>query len=316
MKKEIYLAGGCFWGTEQYLQHIKGILATEVGYANGNTENPTYEEVCRKNTGHAEAVKVEYEDTVIGLPYILELYYDVINPVSVNRQGGDVGSQYRTGIYYIDEQDVSLIESSILKLQEKYKEKIAIERLPLNNYYKAEEYHQKYLDKNPGGYCHIGANKFEKAKKAIDKDKKFEKKSLEKLKQDLTTEQFEVTQNSATEAPFKNEYFNEFSQGIYVDITTGEPLFMSADKFDSGCGWPSFSKPIDTAMINELKDTSIGRVRTEVRSSHGDAHLGHVFTDGPKESGGLRYCINSASLRFVPKEKMEEEGYGEYLGLF
>lgn len=316
MKKEIYLAGGCFWGTEQYLQHIKGILATEVGYANGNTENPTYEEVCRKDTGHAEAVKVEYEDTVIGLPYILELYYDVINPVSVNRQGGDVGSQYRTGIYYIDEQDVSVIEGSISKLQEKYKEKIAIERLPLNNYYKAEEYHQKYLDKNPGGYCHIGADKFEKAKKAIDKDKKFEKKSLEKLKQDLTAEQFEVTQNSATEAPFKNEYFNEFSQGIYVDITTGEPLFMSADKFDSGCGWPSFSKPIDTAMINELKDTSIGRVRTEVRSSHGDAHLGHVFTDGPKESGGLRYCINSASLRFVPKEKMEEEGYGEYLGLF
>jgi peptide methionine sulfoxide reductase msrA/msrB len=316
MKKEIYLAGGCFWGTEQYLQHIKGILATEVGYANGNTENPTYEEVCRKDTGHAEAVKVEYEDTVIGLPYILELYYDVINPVSVNRQGGDVGSQYRTGIYYIDEQDVPVIEGSISKLQENYKEKIAIERLPLNNYYKAEEYHQKYLDKNPGGYCHIGADKFEKAKKAIDKDKKFKKKSLEKLKQDLTTEQFEVTQNSATEAPFKNEYFNEFSQGIYVDITTGEPLFMSADKFDSGCGWPSFSKPIDTAMINELKDTSIGRVRTEVRSSHGDAHLGHVFTDGPKESGGLRYCINSASLRFVPKEKMEEEGYGEYLGLF
>jgi peptide methionine sulfoxide reductase msrA/msrB len=316
MKKEIYLAGGCFWGTEQYLQHIQGILSTEVGYANGNTENPTYEEVCRHNTGHAEAVKVEYEDTVIGLSYILELYYDVINPVSINRQGGDVGSQYRTGIYYVNEQDVSVIESSISKLQEKYKEKIAIERLPLNNYYKAEEYHQKYLDKNPGGYCHIGADKFEKAKKAIDKDKKFEKKSLEKLKQDLTSEQFEVTQNSATEAPFKNEYFNEFSEGIYVDITTGEPLFMSADKFDSGCGWPSFSKPIDTALVNELKDNSFLRVRTEVRSSHGNAHLGHVFADGPKESGGLRYCINSASLRFIPKEKMEEEGYGEYLGLF
>ncbi len=316
MKKEIYLAGGCFWGTEQYLQNIKGILSTEVGYANGNTENPTYEEVCKHNTGHAEAVKVEYEDTVIGLPYILELYYDVINPVSINRQGGDVGSQYRTGIYYVNEEDAPVIEYSISKLQEKYKETIAIERLPLSNYYKAEEYHQKYLDKNPSGYCHIGADKFEKAKKAVDKDKKFEKKSLEKLKQDLTDEQFEVTQNSATEAPFKNEYFNEFREGIYVDITTGEPLFMSADKFDSGCGWPSFSKPIETAMINELKDTSFGRIRTEVRSSHGDAHLGHVFTDGPKESGGLRYCINSASLRFIPKEKMVEEGYGDYLGLF
>ncbi|GLB25528.1 peptide-methionine (R)-S-oxide reductase [Lacrimispora xylanolytica] len=316
MKKEIYLAGGCFWGTEQYLQNIPGILATEVGYANGNTEHPAYEEVCRHNTGHAETVKVEYEDTVIGLPYILELYYDVINPVSINRQGGDVGSQYRTGIYYTDAKDAPVIEESIKKLQNRYQEKIAIERLPLENYYKAEEYHQKYLDKNPGGYCHIGADKFEKAKKAVDKDKKFAKKPENELKQELTKEQFEVTQNSATEAPFQNEYYNEFREGIYVDITTGEPLFMSADKFDAGCGWPSFSKPIESAAIKELLDTSYGRIRTEVRSSHGDAHLGHVFTDGPKETGGLRYCINSASLRFIPKEKMEEEGYGVYLGLF
>jgi peptide methionine sulfoxide reductase msrA/msrB len=316
MKKEIYLAGGCFWGTEQYLQNIPGILATEVGYANGNTEHPTYEEVCRHNTGHAETVKVEYEDTVIGLPYILELYYDVINPVSINRQGGDVGSQYRTGIYYTDAKDAPVIEESIKKLQNDYKEKIAIERLPLENYYKAEEYHQKYLDKNPGGYCHIGADKFEKAKKAVDKDKKYAKKTENELKQELSKEQFEVTQNSATEAPFQNEYYNEFREGIYVDITTGEPLFMSADKFDAGCGWPSFSKPIETETIKELLDTSYGRIRTEVRSSHGDAHLGHVFTDGPKETGGLRYCINSASLRFIPKEKMEEEGYGAYLGLF
>lgn len=316
MKKEIYLAGGCFWGTEQYLQNIPGILATEVGYANGNTEHPTYEEVCRHNTGHAETVKVEYEDTVIGLPYILELYYDVINPVSINRQGGDVGSQYRTGIYYTDAKDAPVIEESIKKLQNRYQEKIAVERLPLENYYKAEEYHQKYLDKNPGGYCHIGADKFEKAKKAVDKDKKFAKKPENELKQELTKEQFEVTQNSATEAPFQNEYYNEFREGIYVDITTGEPLFMSADKFDAGCGWPSFSKPIESAAIKELLDTSYGRIRTEVRSSHGDAHLGHVFTDGPKETGGLRYCINSSSLRFIPKEKMEEEGYGVYLGLF
>ena len=316
MKKEIYLAGGCFWGTEQYLQNIPGILATEVGYANGNTEHPTYEEVCRHNTGHAETVKVEYEDTVIGLPYILELYYDVINPVSINRQGGDVGSQYRTGIYYTDAKDAPVIEESIKKLQNHYQEKIAIERLPLENYYKAEEYHQKYLDKNPGGYCHIGADKFEKAKKAVDKDKKFAKKTENELKQELSKEQFEVTQNSATEAPFQNEYYNEFREGIYVDITTGEPLFMSADKFDAGCGWSSFSKPIETETIKELLDTSYGRIRTEVRSSHGDAHLGHVFTDGPKETGGLRYCINSASLRFIPKEKMEEEGYGAYLGLF
>lgn len=316
MKKEIYLAGGCFWGTEKYLQNIPGIVSTEVGYANGNTENPTYEEVCNHNTGHAETVKVEYDDEVIGLPYILELYFDVINPVSVNRQGGDVGSQYRTGIYYTKDQDAPVIEESIEKLQKQYKETIAIERVPLRNYYKAEEYHQKYLDKNPGGYCHIGADKFEKAKKAVDLGQKYAKKSVEELKKSLTEEQFEVTQNSATEPPFKNQYYNEFREGIYVDITTGEPLFMSYDKFDSGCGWPSFSKPISKEVLKEAADHSLGRSRTEVRSSHGDSHLGHVFEDGPLEMGGLRYCINSASLRFIAKEDMEKEGYGEYLILF
>lgn len=315
MKKEIYLAGGCFWGTEKYLGNIPGILSTEVGYANGNTENPTYKEVCYNNTGHAETVKVEYDDSVIGLPYVLQLYYDVINPVSINRQGGDVGSQYRTGIYFTDEKDEPLIDDSISELQKKYKEKIAIEVKPLINYYKAEEYHQKYLDKNPDGYCHIGADKFEKAKKTSDVSKKFVKKPLEELKNNLTEIQFQVTQNSATEPPFQNEYFNKFEEGIYVDITTGEPLFLSDDKFESGCGWPSFSRPIDSSLITNVEDRSFGRIRTEVRSKNGGAHLGHVFDDGPADLGGLRYCINSASLRFIPKEKMEQEGYGEYLKL-
>lgn len=316
MKKEIYLAGGCFWGTEKYLENIPGILTTEVGYANGNTDNPTYEEVCYNNTGHAETVKVEYDDDRIGLLYILELYYDVINPVSINRQGGDVGSQYRTGIYYVDDRDEAVIQGSIDELQKKYKEKIAIEVKPLINYYKAEEYHQKYLDKNPDGYCHIGADKFEKAIKAVDISKKFVKKPIEELKKTLTETQFAVTQNNATEPPFRNEYFDKFEEGIYVDITTGEPLFMSDDKFESGCGWPSFSKPIDTDLITNIIDRSHGMVRTEVRSKIGDSHLGHVFEDGPRDKGGLRYCINSASLKFIPKEKMEQEGYGEYLKLF
>lgn len=316
MKKEIYLAGGCFWGTEKYLQNIPGILATEVGYANGNTVNPTYEEVCYNHTGHAETVKVEYDDDRIGLPYLLELYYDVINPISVNRQGGDVGTQYRTGIYYVDDSDEVMILDSIHELQKKYKEKIAIEVKPLINYYKAEEYHQKYLDKNPNGYCHIGVDKFEKAKMAVDTSRRFVKKPLEELKKTLTDLQFAVTQNSATEPPFQNEYFDQFEEGIYVDITTGEPLFMSDDKFESGCGWPSFSKPIDFNLIANIMDKSHGMVRTEVRSKNGDAHLGHVFEDGPIDRGGLRYCINSASLRFIPKEQMEREGYGEYLKLF
>lgn len=168
MNKEIYLAGGCFWGTEKYIENIKGTIFTEVGYANGNTENPTYDEVCNNNTGYAETVKVIYDENQISLSFILNLYYDVINPVSINKQGGDIGSQYRTGIYFIDSKDEEIIRKSIMELQKKYSEKIAIEVKQLFNYYKAEEYHQKYLDKNPNGYCHIGRDKFEKVKKAID----------------------------------------------------------------------------------------------------------------------------------------------------
>jgi peptide methionine sulfoxide reductase msrA/msrB len=312
-KHEIYLAGGCFWGTEKYISCIQGIVSTDVGYANGNTENPTYKEVCNNNTGHAETVRVEYNPDEISLSFVLNLYYDVINPTSVNKQGGDVGSQYRTGIYYVNEEDKSIIIDSIKELQKKYEKPIAIEVLPLRNYYLAEEYHQKYLDKNPAGYCHIGVDKFEKAKEAKEVKTQYQSKSKEDLKKELTDIQFEVTQNSGTEKPFSNEYFDLFKEGIYVDITTGEPLFVSTDKFESGCGWPSFSKPINNSLIVENLDKSIGRTRTEVRSKTGDAHLGHVFEDGPKELGGLRYCINSASLKFIAKDKMEELGYGYLL---
>ena len=163
MIKEIYLAGGCFWGTEKYFAGIKGVTATEVGYANGSTLLPTYEEVCYKNTGHAETVKVVYDDRIISLEFLLQMYYDVIDPISVNRQGGDTGVQYRTGIYYMDSKEEPVILKSIQRLQEKYTEKIAIEVKPLRNYAKAEEYHQAYLEKNPHEYCHIGADKFLRA---------------------------------------------------------------------------------------------------------------------------------------------------------
>jgi len=311
--KVIYLAGGCFWGTEKYLSGIKGIKATDVGYSNGNTENPTYEEVCHNNTGHAESVRVEYNPLEINLSFILTLYYDVINPTSVNRQGGDIGSQYRTGIYYVEAKDQEVIKESIQKLQNNYDKPIAIEVLPLKNYYLAEAYHQKYLDKNPTGYCHIGVDKFEKAKLAKDSTKHFQSKSKDDLKKELTNIQYEVTQNNATEPPFQNAYFNHFKEGIYIDITTGEPLFQSSDKFESGCGWPSFSKPIDKQQILENIDKTHGAIRVEVRSKNGDAHLGHVFNDGPDEMGGMRYCINSASLKFIPKESMKELGYGYLL---
>jgi len=313
--KTIYLAGGCFWGAEKYLSLIPGVGSTLVGYANGYTANPTYEEVCRRDTGHAEAVKVEYDPTKVSLAFLLELFYDAIEPTSLNRQGGDVGTQYRTGVYYIDEADKNIILSSITPLQESYDKPVMIEVKPLDNFYPAEEYHQKYLDKNPGGYCHIEGAKFEKARRAVDNATLYRKKTKDELRRTLTDIQFEVTQNNATEPPFRNEYFDKFEPGIYVDITTGQPLFISTDKFESGCGWPSFSKPIYDGLVTELSDYTHGMERIEVRSKQGDVHLGHVFKDGPKELGGLRYCINSASLRFIPKERMEDEGYGYLLGL-
>lgn len=312
---DIYLAGGCFWGTEKYISSIHGVLSTEVGYANGRTENPTYEDVCHKNTGHAETVHVVYDPAIISLEFLLELYYDSINPTSVNRQGGDIGTQYRTGIYYTNKDSLPVIEKSLAQLQKRYDKPIAVEVKTLDNFYPAEEYHQKYLDKNPGGYCHIPKHKFEKAQKAIVNPHDYSLPDTDSLRKTLSRVQYDVTQNSSTEPPFKNEFFDSFHSGIYVDITTGEPLFSSTDKFESGCGWPSFSKPIDPNVIRERSDTSHNMARTEVRSRSGNAHLGHVFDDGPKEAGGLRYCINSASLRFVPKEEMESEGYGYLVGL-
>ena len=315
MQKEIYLAGGCFWGTEKYFENIAGVLETEVGYANGKTEKPTYAQVCHHNTGHAETVKVIYDDRSIRLPFILKLYFDVINPVSLNRQGGDTGTQYRTGIYFTDPRDQAVIDDAIAQLQKQYREKIAIEVKPLRNYYRAEDEHQKYLDKNPHGYCHIGPDKFEQARNAVDLSHQYSKKTNAQLKEALTDLQYDVTQHNATEPPFDNAYFDEFKAGIYVDITTGQPLFVSTDKFESGCGWPSFARPIEAAMLVEVTDKSLQMARTEVRSKIGDAHLGHVFDDGPKEKGGLRYCINSAALKFIPKEEMAAAGYGEYLTL-
>ena len=314
--KEIYLAGGCFWGTEKYFSVVSGIVTTEVGYANGNTENPTYEEVCYNNTGHAETVKILYNPLEISLEFILNLYYEVINPISINRQGGDRGPQYRTGIYYVDSDDREIIINSIKNLQKKYDKPIAIEVLPLRSYYIAEEYHQKYLDKNPNGYCHISPEHFDKAKNSKDYSQCYKSFSKEELKKSLTELQYNVTQNNATEQPFKNAYFDNFEQGIYVDITTGEPLFISNDKFESGCGWPSFSKPIDKNLLYELTDKTFGMIRTEVRSKKGNAHLGHVFNDGPAETGGLRYCINSASLLFIPRNRMNDRGYGYLMHLF
>lgn len=309
MEKIIYFAGGCFWGVEKYLLLIPGVLSTEVGYANGKTKYPTYEDVCHRDTGHAEVVKVVYDDEKLPLKELLTRFFSGIDPTSLNRQGNDRGIQYRTGIYYVDVEDKPSIDAALDDLQTKYEKPIVVEAIPLENYYPAETYHQKYLDKNPGGYCHISPKVFEDAAKPL----KFTK--YKDLKQRLTDMQYKVTQENETEPPFCNEYNDEFREGIYVDVVSGEPLFISADKFESGCGWPSFSKPIDQSLVKELSDKSHGMYRTEVRSKGSDSHLGHVFPDGPQDRGGLRYCINSASLRFVPKESMDAEGYEKYLAL-
>lgn len=313
----LYFAGGCFWGTEHYFKQIRGVVATKVGYANGNIDHPTYEQVCTKTTGFAETVEVTYNPDVLPLTLLVQLYFKSIDPTSVNRQGGDMGPQYRTGIYYIDPEVRPFLVAEKAKLAEKLRYPVAVEIEPLRNFYAAEDYHQDYLDKNPGGYCHVSPALFAEARKANadTTERVYARLSDAELKAQLSELQYEVTQNAATERPFTNAYDQEFRPGIYVDITTGEPLFLSTDKFNSGCGWPAFSKPIDGTLLKNLKDSSHGMQRIEVRSAKGNAHLGHVFNDGPKEKGGLRYCINSASLRFIPQAEMEKAGYGAYLPL-
>ena len=305
--KTIYLAGGCFWGLEAYMERIYGVADVISGYANGNTENPTYEDVSRKNTGHAETLKIQYDPARVSLDNLLDYYLLVIDPTSLNKQGNDVGTQYRTGIYFTDEKDREIIEKKLEDEQKKYKDKIVVEVEKLSNFYEAEAYHQDYLDKNPYGYCHIDLRKANEI--IIDKEK-YKKPSDDFLRKRLTSIQYNVTQKSDTEQPFSNKYWNSENKGIYVDIVTGEPLFVSSDKFNSGCGWPSFSKPISKDVVKYSSDNSYNMDRVEVRSRAGGSHLGHVFEDGPKESGGLRYCINGAALRFVPLEDMDNEGYG------
>lgn len=306
--KDIYLAGGCFWGVEEYFARIDGVIDSVSGYANGSFDNPSYENVCN-NSGHAETVHITYDSTKVSLDTLLKYYFRIIDPTSVNKQGNDRGVQYRTGIYYQNEEDKKIALNTIKEEQKKYSKPIVVEVEKLKRFDKAEEYHQDYLKKNPNGYCHINLNK---ASEAIIDEKKYQKPSNDVLKEKLSALEYQVTQESATERAFTHEYYKNQEDGIYVDITTGEPLFSSKDKYDAGCGWPSFTKPIATEVINYKKDSSHGMNRVEVRSRAGEAHLGHVFEDGPRDKGGLRYCINGASLRFIPYDKMDEEGYGEF----
>ena len=280
----IYLAGGCFWGVEAFISRLKGVNQTEVGYANGNDLSPTYEKVCSGRTGHAETVKAVYNPEIISLDEILENFFRIIDPYSKNRQGADIGTQYRTGIYWQDPSQKSVVLKFLAKKQKESSKRIVTEARPIGSFYPAEDYHQKYLEKNPQGYCHVDLN-------LID-DEEFDH---------LTKKEYEITQLAMTEPPFSGKYDDFFEDGVYVDIVNGEVLFSSDDKFDSGCGWPAFSKPICEDAITKHRDFSYGTTRIEIRSAKANSHLGHLFHDGP--GGSPRYCINSNALKFIPKEE-------------
>ncbi|MDO5495987.1 MAG: peptide-methionine (S)-S-oxide reductase MsrA [bacterium] len=309
---EVYLGGGCFWGTQAYLDLVDGVLETEVGYANGTTTDPTYEDVLFRKTGHAEVVRVEYDPAVLTLDELLVYYLRTIDPTSLNQQGADRGTQYRTGIYVEDESDAEVAAYRLAQLQKRLDDPVVVEVLPLDNYAPAEEYHQDYLEKNPNGYCHVDLST---AGHPVVRVADYPRPGDDELTAMLTEEQYRVTQGGETEQPFTNEYVDTEAEGIYVDVVTGEPLFSSVHKFDSGSGWPSFTQPIADYVVAYSPDGYELPSGTEVRSRSGDSHLGHVFPDGPEDAGGLRYCVNSASLRFVPLDEMEDQGYGELVVL-
>jgi len=307
-------AGGCFWCMVAPFEDLPGIVEVVSGYTGGHKENPTYEEVCSDTTGHVEAVQITYNPDIFPYEKLLELYWQQIDPTDAGGQFHDRGQSYQTAIFYHTEEQRQLAEASkaALAASGRFDKPIVTPILPAKPFYAAEEYHQNYHKKNPGHY-----KRYRKGSGREDFLEKVWAPKTDKteLKQRLTPLQYEVTQNNATEPPFQNEFWDHHGEGIYVDIVSGEPLFSSRDKYDSGCGWPSFTRPIRDYSIKEKLDLSHMMVRTEVRSKSSDSHLGHVFDDGPGPEG-LRYCINSAALRFVPKEELEEQGYGEYKVLF
>lgn len=318
MSKQLELAtfaGGCFWCMVEPFDSRPGIEKVLSGYTGGEVENPTYEEVSSNTTGHVEAVQITFNPEIMSYQELVETFWQQIDPTDLGGQFNDRGESYQTAIFYHNEEQQKIAEESKEKLAAsgKFDNPIVTKILPAKPFYSAEEKHQDYYKKQTYHY-----RLYRKGSGREDFIKEHWKKPIDKteLKKRLTPLQYIVTQENGTERPFENKYWNNFKDGIYVDIVSGKPLFSSKDQYDAQCGWPSFTKPIDAYELEAKLDTTLGMIRTEIRSKTADSHLGHVFDDGPRERGGLRYCINSAAMKFIPKEKMEEEGYGKYLYLF